>query len=314
MISRSSRRWRHKRTPRGRTGYRRGRGLQVFLKYIHAQGRLSEVIPEDASAGERLFLWQRGSGSDHAERGIPTSLLLHDALSEIPKANVLPNGRLVFEDKEVKEDKPEKKQLVDIRKPLKVPKIEELERYMSIIEGILFAMGNSVEVEQIANALSLNEEEVYEILDYMAAKYEYDGRGIRLLKLENAYQMCTATENYEYLIQIAKQPKKHVLTDVLLETLSIIAYKQPVTKAEIEKIRGVSCDHAVSKLVEYQLVEELGRLDAPGRPMLFGTTEDFLRSFGVTSLAELPVLNPVQVEEFKLQAEAEANETLSVEI
>ena len=96
-----------------------------------------------------------------------------------------------------------------------------------------------------------------------------------------------------------------MLTDVLLETLSIIAYKQPITKAEIEKIRGVSCDHAVNKLVEYNLVCELGRLDAPGRPLLFGTTEEFLRSFGVQSIDELPVLSPVQVEEFKQEAEAE---------
>jgi segregation and condensation protein B len=110
---------------------------------------------------------------------------------------------------------------------------------------------------------------------------------------------------YEYLIKIAKQPQKRVLTDVLLETLSIIAYKQPVTRAEIEKIRGVSCDHAVNKLVEYNLVKELGRLDAPGRPLLFGTTEEFLRSFGVQSIDELPVLSPVQIEEFKQEAEAE---------
>ncbi len=187
-------------------------------------------------------------------------------------------------------------------------------RLASIIEGILFAMGDSVEVERIAGALGISEEDTVKELDALAKKYERERRGIRLLKLENAYQMCTASEIYEYLIRIAKQPKKQALTDVLLETLSIIAYKQPVTKAEIEKIRGVSCDHAVSKLVEYHLVEELGRLEAPGRPMLFGTTEDFLRSFGVASLADLPTLNPVQVEEFKLQAEAEANETLSVEI
>ena len=83
--------------------------------------------------------------------------------------------------------------------------------------------------------------------------------------VDGSYQMCTTTELYEYLIRMAKQPRKHVLTDVLLETLSIIAYKQPITKSEIEKIRGVSCDHAVSKLVEYSLVTELGRLDAPGR-------------------------------------------------
>ena len=107
----------------------------------------------------------------------------------------------------------------------------------------------------------------------------------------------------------SKQPKKLVLTDVLLETLSIIAYKQPVTKAEIEKIRGVSCDHAVSKLVEYNLVSELGRLDAPGRPMLFGTTEEFLRSFGIHSLEELPEMSPVQMEEFKQEAEEEVNES-----
>ena len=96
-----------------------------------------------------------------------------------------------------------------------------------------------------------------------------------------------------------------MLTDVLLETLSIIAYKQPITKSEIEKIRGVSCDHAVSKLVEYSLVTELGRLDAPGRPMLFGTTEEFLRSFGVSSIEELPTPAPDLVEEFKQQAEQE---------
>jgi len=130
--------------------------------------------------------------------------------------------------------------------------------------------------------------------------------------LDGAYQMCTKPEIYEYLIRIAKQPKRRVLTDVLLETLSIIAYKQPVTKVEIEKIRGVSSDHAVNKLVEYNLVCELGRLDAPGRPLLFGTTEEFLRSFGVHSVDELPVLSPVQVEEFKQEAEEEMQVQLDV--
>ena len=104
---------------------------------------------------------------------------------------------------------------------------------------------------------------------------------------------------------MAKQPRKQVLTDVLLETLSIIAYKQPITKSEIEKIRGVSSDHAVSKLVEYSLVTELGRLDAPGRPMLFGTTEEFLRSFGVSSIDELPTPTTDQMETFKQEAEQE---------
>ena len=102
------------------------------------------------------------------------------------------------------------------------------------------------------------------------------------------------------------------MTDVLLETLSIIAYKQPITKLEIEKIRGVSSDHAVNKLIEYHLVCELGRLDAPGRPLLFGTTEDFLRSFGVQSVEELPVLDADQLEEFKQQAEEEMQLKLDI--
>src|SRR5574344_2445278 len=117
--------------------------------------------------------------------------------------------------------------------------------------------------------------------------------------------MCTKEELYEDLIKVAAAPRKYVLTDVLLETLSIIAYKQPITKMEIEKIRGVSCEHAVNKLVEYELVKELGRLDAPGRPMLFGTTEQFLRSFGVQSIDELPVISEDLVEKFKDEAEME---------
>ena len=150
------------------------------------------------------------------------------------------------------------------------------------------------------------------IIEKMMKHYENPSIGVKIIELDDAYQMCTKSEMYEYLIKIARQPKRHVLTDVLLETLSIIAYKQPITKVEIEKIRGVSCDHAVNKLVEYNLVCELGRLDAPGRPLLFGTTEEFLRSFGVQSIDELPVLNPVQVEEFKQQAEQEVQLTLNI--
>ena len=97
-----------------------------------------------------------------------------------------------------------------------------------------------------------------------------------------------------------------------METLSIIAYTQPVTKAEIEKIRGVKCDHAVNKLIEYNLVKELGRLDAPGRPILFGTTEEFLRNFGVQSIDELPAPNPVQIEDFKAEAEEEIQLKLNI--
>lgn len=181
----------------------------------------------------------------------------------------------------------------------------EEKKYEAIIEAILFTMGESVELERIASAIELDKKETKKIIERMMERYQDDSTGIQIIELDGAYQMCTKSEMYEYLIKIAKQPKRHVLTDVLLETLSIIAYKQPITKVEIEKIRGVSCDHAVNKLVEYNLVCELGRLDAPGRPLLFGTTEEFLRSFGVHSIDELPTLNPVQIEEFKQEAEEE---------
>ena len=117
--------------------------------------------------------------------------------------------------------------------------------------------------------------------------------------------MCTRAEYYENLIRVAATPKKQMLTEVALETLSIIAYKQPVTKLEIEKIRGVKSDHAVNRLVEYNLVYEVGRLDAPGRPALFATTEEFLRRFGVGSVGELPDIKPEQEEEIKSQVEKE---------
>ena len=184
--------------------------------------------------------------------------------------------------------------------------------YKGIIESILFTMGESVELEKIASAIELDKKQTKKIIEEMQKELNESERGVTILELDGSYQMCTKTEMYEYLIKIAKQPKKRVLSDVLLETLSIIAYKQPVTKAEIEKIRGVSCDHAVSKLVEYELVCELGRLDAPGRPLLFGTTEEFLRCFGVHSVDELPVLSPVQLEEFKQEAEAEMNVQLDI--
>lgn len=184
--------------------------------------------------------------------------------------------------------------------------------YRAIIEAILFTMGDSVELGKIAEVIELDKKTTKAMIEEMIAEWETADRGVSITELDGAYQMCTKPEMYEYLIKIAKQPKQRVLTDVLLETLSIIAYKQPVTKAEIEKIRGVSCDHAVSKLVEYNLVGELGRLDAPGRPLLFGTTEEFLRSFGVNSIENLPVLNPVQLEEFKQEAEAEMNVALDI--
>ena len=188
----------------------------------------------------------------------------------------------------------------------------EISRLEGIIEAILFTMGNSVELSKIAAAIGHDEETTRKVIHNMMDKYETDDRGIHIIELEDSFQMCTKPQMYEYLIKVAKQPRRYVLTDVQLETLSIIAYRQPVTKLEIEKIRGVKSDHAVNKLVEYDLVCEVGRLDAPGKPILFGTTEEFLRRFSIHSLDELPGINPEQIENFKHEAEVEAQLKLDV--
>ncbi|MCI6061003.1 MAG: SMC-Scp complex subunit ScpB [Dorea sp.] len=192
--------------------------------------------------------------------------------------------------------------------------MEELEisKLEGVIEAILFTMGESVELSKIASAIEHDEATTRKIIHQMMDKYDAQDRGVRIIELDNSFQMCTKKEMYEYLIRVAKQPKRYVLTDVLLETLAIIAYKQPVTKLEIEKIRGVKSDHAVNKLVEYNLVCERGRMDAPGKPILFGTTEEFLRRFSVQSLEELPSLNPEQVESFKEEAEEEVQLRLDI--
>ena len=184
--------------------------------------------------------------------------------------------------------------------------------YKAQVEAILFTMVESVEKNRIAKALDITQGQLKKIVKEMQEDYAKDDRGIKIIELENSYQLCTKPELYETLIKVAKQPKRQVLTDVMMETLSIIAYKQPVTKAELEKIRGVKCDHAVNKLVEYNLVRELGRLDAPGKPILFGTTEEFLRSFGVQDLDELPMPDPVKVEDFKAEAEEEVQLKLDI--
>ena len=180
-----------------------------------------------------------------------------------------------------------------------------IEKMYAVIEAVLFTMGESVETAKLAAAIEQDVSTTVKLIHNLMDRYEAEDRGIKIIELGDSFQLCTKPETYEYLIKVAAQPKKQVLTGVLLEILSIIAYKQPITKQEIEGIRGVSCDHAVNKLVEYGLVDEVGRLDAPGRPILFGTTESFLRSFGVRNVDELPVISPDKVEDFRKEAESE---------
>ena len=165
----------------------------------------------------------------------------------------------------------------------------------NLVESLLFSLGRSVSVEEIATCLNMGKDGAFLAAERLRERYEERQEGLLIKKLEDRYQMVSHPKTYEGLIRVVKRPQKPVLSDVALETLSIIAYCQPITKVEVERIRGVKSDHAVNRLVEFGLIEEVGRLVAPGRPMLFATTEEFLYRFGVNSLKDLPAL-PEEVE------------------
>ena len=186
-------------------------------------------------------------------------------------------------------------------------RVEDLREQENVVEAVLFTMGQSVEIRQLAAALEVNEKEAAAAAERLRERYDNEESGMQILRLEDSYQMSTRSKYYSNLIKVAATPKKQILTDVVMETLAIIAYKQPVTKADIERIRGVKSDHAVNRLIEYNLVYEAGRMDAPGRPALFATTEEFLRRFGVSSTVELPEMNLEQREEIKSEVEEELN-------
>ena len=170
----------------------------------------------------------------------------------------------------------------------------EIEKLQGMVEAILFTMGESVELSKIAAAIQHDEETTRKMIHNMMDRYEEDNRGIHIIELENSFQMCTKPEAYEYLVRVAKQPKKYVLTEVLLETLSIIAYKQPVTKGEIESVRGIRCDRVIEGLIKKKLIAEVGRSSTVGRPLLYGTTDEFLKQFGFETLKDLPDIEDIE--------------------
>lgn len=184
----------------------------------------------------------------------------------------------------------------------------------AIIEAILFTMGESVEISRLADAIGSDVKTTKKLLVEMQQEYQERNGGIQMLMLDDAVQLCTRKELYEYIIRVAKAPRKISLSEAALETLAIVAYKQPITRVEIEKIRGVSSNHSIDRLLEYDFIQELGRLDAPGRPILFGTTEQFLRSFGLESLAQMPEMDMNKMEEFKEEAEREVGLPTGVQL
>ena len=179
---------------------------------------------------------------------------------------------------------------IDLEKEILEEDKIRLKEEENMVEALLFSLGRSVSVEEIAVCLNMGKDGAILAAERLRERYEERQEGLIIKKLEDRYQMMSHPKTYEGLIRVVKSPRKPALSDVALETLSIIAYCQPITKVEIERIRGVKSDHAVNRLVEFGLIEEVGRLDAPGRPMLFATTEEFLNRFGVDSLKDLPKL------------------------
>ena len=180
------------------------------------------------------------------------------------------------------------------------------ETIRSAIEALLFTMGTPVSVDAMAAAIGISREETLEAAGFLREEYENKDRGIRLIELDGSFQMCSSPQMYKYINALTHQPKKYVLTDVMLETLAIIAYRQPITRSEIEKIRGVNCSYPVNRLLEFGLIMEAGRLDAPGRPILFATTEEFLRAFGVSSPSQLPALSDEEMASLQREADEES--------
>ena len=182
----------------------------------------------------------------------------------------------------------------------------ELKELEAAIEGILFAAGDPVPVERICFTLEQDRETVESVCQKLADEYSYERRGIRLVKLDNSWQMCSAPEHAASIRKAFENRKPAKLSQPALEVLAIIAYFQPVTRAYIEQIRGVDSSYTVGLLLERDLICEAGRLSVPGRPMQFRTTKNFLRSFGLTSLDDLPELPSATQEGVQMTMELES--------
>ena len=173
----------------------------------------------------------------------------------------------------------------------------EFSKEQSIIEAMLFAAGREVSVKELTNALELGAEDIDKIILNMKAEYETRNSGIEIIKINDSYQLCTRKEYYEYIYPLFDNRSKPNISNAALETLSIIAYNPNVTRAEIEAIRGVNADGTVYKLLEFDLIEEAGKLDAPGRPTMYKVTNKFMKMFGISSLDELPDLPRYKLDE-----------------
>ena len=164
----------------------------------------------------------------------------------------------------------------------------EINEIEAAVEAILFASGDSVQFEKLCQVLALDKKTAKSILNNLIQKYESSGHGIMIREINDGYQMCSKPSCQQYIASVFEPRQRQGLSQAAYETLAIVAYNEPVTKAKIENIRGVNSDSPIARLVERGLITDAGRLESPGRPMLFKTTDEFLRSFGIRSVADLP--------------------------
>ena len=172
-----------------------------------------------------------------------------------------------------------------------------VDKVKGIIESILFAAGREVRITELMSALELSSDEVIKAVNGLKQSYKNDDRGLEIINIEDSYQLCTKKENYEYIFPIFDKRSKPNLSQAAMETLAIIAYNPRITRAEIETIRGVNSDGTIYKLLDYNLIEEAGKLDAPGKPMTYKTSNEFLKMFGISNLHELPELPRYKLDE-----------------
>ena len=173
----------------------------------------------------------------------------------------------------------------------------EIEKVKQIIEAIMFAVGRDISTKELSAVLELTPTDVEEIIENMRTDFQEQSRGIEIIKVNDGYQLCSKKDLHDYIYQIIDKRNKPNLSQAALETLAIVAYNPKITRAEIETIRGVNSDGTIYKLLEHNLIEDTGRLDAPGRPTTYATTKEFLRMFGYTSLEELPELPRYKLDE-----------------
>ncbi len=172
----------------------------------------------------------------------------------------------------------------------------ETKEKMGIIEGLLFAAGEALSIKEIASIIKEDIIETEKILSEMKDLFDYYRRGIQIKKIEDKYQLATRSEHYEYIKQIMVNKDRSGLSKAALETLAIIAYKQPVTRMEIESLRGVKSEGSIQRLLDRSLIKVTGRLNSPGKPMVYATTEEFLKYIGIESLDKLPDIDNLQID------------------